>query len=95
MFFPEGQIRVHLYGQPCDMRRSFDGLSTLVRHELQADPCDGSLYCFINRRAAFSAHLGRDFGEFAAVHQLRKARLGTPNNSRTCCCRGVRSASNV
>lgn len=20
MFFPEGQIRVHLYGQPCDMR---------------------------------------------------------------------------
>ena len=33
------------------MRRSFDGLSALVRHELQADPCDGSLYCFINRRA--------------------------------------------
>ena len=51
MFFPEGQIRVHLYGQPCDMRRSFDGLSAMVRHELQADPCDGSLYCFINRRA--------------------------------------------
>ncbi|HVA19164.1 MAG TPA: IS66 family insertion sequence element accessory protein TnpB [Solirubrobacteraceae bacterium] len=51
MFFPEGQIRVHLYGEPCDMRRSFDGLSTMVRHELRADPCDGSLYCFINRRA--------------------------------------------
>ena len=51
MFFPEGQIRVHLYGQPCDMRRSFDGLSAMVRQELRADPCDGSLYCFINRRA--------------------------------------------
>ncbi len=51
MFFPEGQIRVHLYGEPCDMRRSFDGLSAMVRNELQADPCDGSLYCFINRRA--------------------------------------------
>lgn len=51
MFFPEGQLRVHLYGQPCDMRRSFDGLSAMVRHELRADPCDGSLYCFINRRA--------------------------------------------
>ena len=25
MFFPEGQIRVHLYGRPCDMRKSFDG----------------------------------------------------------------------
>jgi hypothetical protein len=21
MFFPEGQIRVHLYGYPCDMRK--------------------------------------------------------------------------
>jgi transposase len=51
MFFPEGQLRVHLYGEPCDMRRSFDGLSAMVRNELQADPCDGSLYCFINRRA--------------------------------------------
>ena len=51
MFFPEGQIRVHLYGQPCDMRKSFDGLQALVRHELRADPCDGSLYCFISRRA--------------------------------------------
>jgi len=51
MFFPEGQIRVHLYGQPCDMRRSFDGLQSLVRHALHADPTDGSLYVFINRRA--------------------------------------------
>ena len=51
MFFPEGQIRVHLYGQPCDMRKSFDGLQSLVRHGLDADPTDGSLYVFINRRA--------------------------------------------
>jgi transposase len=51
MFFPEGRIRVHLYGQPCDMRKSFDGLQALVRHGLSADPLDGCLYCFINRRA--------------------------------------------
>jgi transposase len=50
MFFPEGQIRVHLYGQPCDMRRSFDGLQTLVRQVLRADPTSGELYVFINRR---------------------------------------------
>lgn len=52
MFFPEGQIRVHLYGQPCDMRRSFDGLQVLVRHGLGRDPQDGSLYVFVNRRAS-------------------------------------------
>jgi transposase len=51
MFFPEGQIRVHLYGQPCDMRKSFDGLQAVVRHGLKEDPCNGALYVFINRRA--------------------------------------------
>jgi transposase len=51
MFFPEGQIKVHLYGQPCDMRNSFDGLQALTRHRLGCDPLDGALYVFINRRA--------------------------------------------
>ncbi len=51
MFFPEGQIRVQLYGQPCDMRRSFDGLQAVVRHGLGGDPTDGGLYVFVNRRA--------------------------------------------
>jgi transposase len=52
MFFPEAQIRVHLYGQPCDMRKSFDGLQALVRHGRCEDPLSGGLYVFINRRAA-------------------------------------------
>ena len=51
MFFPEGQIRVHLYGQPADMRKSFDGLQALARHAMGLDPLDGALYVFINRRA--------------------------------------------
>ena len=52
MFFPEGQIRVYLYGQPADMRKSFDGLQALTRHAMGQDPCDGSLYVFVNRRGA-------------------------------------------
>jgi transposase len=52
MFFPEGQIRVYLYGQPTDMRRSFDGLQALTRNAMSQDPLDGSLYVFINRRGA-------------------------------------------
>ncbi len=50
MFFAEGQIRVHLYGQPCDMRRSYDGLQALVRHAMGREPLDGALYVFVNRR---------------------------------------------
>jgi transposase len=51
MFFPEGQIRVHLYGHPTDMRKSFDGLYALTREGLQRDPLNGDLYVFISRRA--------------------------------------------
>ena len=51
MFFPEGQVRVHVYGRPTDMRKSFDGLYALSRHELGQDPTSGHLFVFINRRA--------------------------------------------
>ena len=51
MFFPEGQIRVQIYGQPVDMRKSFAGLYALVRNNLQQDPLSGQLFVFINRRA--------------------------------------------
>jgi transposase len=51
MFFPEGQIRVHLYGEPVDMRKSFTGLYALTRAGLQLDPLSGDLFVFISRRA--------------------------------------------
>ena len=51
MFFPEGQVRVQVYGRPTDMRKSFDGLYALTRQELGADPLSGHLFVFINRRA--------------------------------------------
>jgi len=51
MFFPEGQVRVHVYGRPVDMRKSFDGLYALTRQELGLDPLSGHLFVFINRRA--------------------------------------------
>lgn len=51
MFFPEGQIRVHLYGHPCDMRKSFTGLYALTQQGLRTDPLSGDLCVFISRRA--------------------------------------------
>jgi transposase len=52
MFFPEGGLRVFLYGAPADMRKSFDGLSALTKHGLGEDPLSGSLFVFINRRGS-------------------------------------------
>lgn len=49
MFFPEGAVRVHVYGRPVDMRKSFDGLYALTRQALGCDPLSGELFVFINR----------------------------------------------
>lgn len=51
MFFPEGQIRVFVYGRPVSMRLSYDGLYALAKHTMQLDPLSGHLFAFINRRA--------------------------------------------
>lgn len=51
MFFPEGQVRVFVFGEPVSMRLSYDGLYGLTKHRLGRDPLDGDLYAFINRRA--------------------------------------------
>ena len=51
MFFPEQNLRVFLYGQPVDMRRSFDGLYAIARHGMGQDPMLGQLFAFVNRRA--------------------------------------------
>ena len=43
-------VSIFLYTKPTDMPKSFDGLSGIVRSEFPADPLDGSLFLFINRR---------------------------------------------
>lgn len=50
MFSPEGQVRVWLCTEPTDMRKSFDGLSGMVKHQLGENPLSGELFVFINRR---------------------------------------------
>lgn len=53
MFFPEGQVRVFLYGEPVDMRKSFTGLYALTKGELKQDPLSGHLFVFVNRRGDY------------------------------------------
>jgi transposase len=43
-------VSIFLYAHPADMRKGFDGLSGIVRAEFGADPLDGSLFLFVNRR---------------------------------------------
>jgi transposase len=41
---------IFLFSKPTDMRKSFCGLSGIVRDELVREPSDGSLFLFINRK---------------------------------------------
>ena len=52
MFFPESTLRIHIYGEPVDMRKSFAGLYGLVRHGMTLDPLSGALFVFISRRGS-------------------------------------------
>jgi transposase len=50
MFTLSSSNRFHLYGQPTDMRKSFDGLSGLIQNTLGSNPLNGDVFIFINRR---------------------------------------------
>ena len=43
-------VRVYLCLAPCDMRKSFDSLQTLVREHLELDAFAGHLFVFTSRR---------------------------------------------
>lgn len=65
MFFPEDQVRVWLYTDPTDMRKSFDGLSALVKQKLAEDPLSGQLFVFINRKRNYLKALYFDRSGYA------------------------------
>ena len=50
MLTPSSGLRVWLYTQPADMRKSYNGLSALVKHTLGDNPLSGNLFVFVNRR---------------------------------------------
>ena len=42
--------RIYLAAGATDLRKSFEGLSDLVRHQFKEDPLSGHLFVFANRR---------------------------------------------
>lgn len=50
MLFLDGSVKIWLYTQATDMRKSFNGLSALVRNKLLENPLAGQLFVFCNRR---------------------------------------------
>lgn len=55
-----GQVTIHAYCAPVDMRKHFEGLSALVREEMGQDPLSGALFLFTNRRRTHAKALWFD-----------------------------------
>jgi len=49
MFTLSSSNKFHLYSEPTDMRKSFDGLSGLIQNNLGRNPGNGDVFVFINK----------------------------------------------
>jgi transposase len=68
-----GVVNIYAYTGVTDMRKGFNGLSGIVREEFEADPTDGSLFIFINRRRDRMKLLHFDGGGYWLYYRLLEA----------------------
>ncbi len=70
------QSRVFLACEPADFRRGIDGLAALCRQRLGADPMDGAIFVFRNRRGTALKVLSYDGqGYWLCQKRLSQGRL--------------------
>lgn len=72
-------VRIYAAVEPCNLRKSFEGLSNEVRSVLGRDPLSGHLFIFVNRRATQTKILMWTRGGFAILHKrLERGRFQFP-----------------
>jgi transposase len=62
-------VRIFISSGPTDMRRSIDGLMSIVKDELEGDAYSGHLYVFVSRRADRVKILTWDKGGFVLYYK--------------------------
>jgi transposase len=50
MLSSTGSLKIFVALQPCDLRKSFNGLHALIAERLREDPRSGALFVFSNLR---------------------------------------------
>jgi transposase len=68
-------VRIWLATEATDLRKSFDSLAEVVRHQLRGDPLSGQLFVFRNRRADRVKLLYWDEDGFVLVY--KRLEVGT------------------
>lgn len=62
-------VRVYVATGPCNLRKSFEGLTNEVRGVLSQDPLSGHVFVFLNRRKTQVKLLVWTRGGFTIVHK--------------------------
>lgn len=75
-----GTLKVFVAVEPCDMRRSFNGLHDAVSNRLMEDPKSGSIYAFTNKRRSLLKILYWDgSGLWVLAKRLEKGTFSWPS----------------
>jgi transposase len=81
MFSLSSGHRYHLYTSPCDMRKSFDALSGLVRNQLNRDPACADVFVFLNNLRNSIKLLHWESGGFVVYYKRLEKGTFTPPKS--------------
>lgn len=82
MFSRREVDRILAYGNPVDMRKSFSGLISLAKRELEEDPLSGVLFVFINKRRNYLKSLYWDrTGYCLFAKKLERGRFNFPSET--------------
>ena len=76
-----GSLKVFVAVEPCDMRKSFNGLHALASERLEEDPRSGALFVFSNRSHNRLKILYWDgTGLWVMIKRLEKGTFSWPRN---------------
>ena len=78
-----GNLRVFVAVEPCDMRKSFNGLHAAVTEKLSEDPVSGALFAFTNKRRNRLKLLYWDgTGLWVLAKRLEEGRFSWPKSGK-------------
>lgn len=81
MFLSSEPRRILAYGEPVDMRKSFNGLVAAVQRLMEEDPLSGTLFVFFNRRGNYLKLVAWDrTGYCLFAKRLEQGRFHLPSD---------------
>lgn len=79
MIRPAGNVHIHLYRPPVDLRKAINGLVALVEGEMDRDPFSADLFIFCNRNRTLVKMVGWEGNGFVLwMKRLEKSRFKWP-----------------